>query len=498
MTLLLSNDEVERLLNMRDCIEQLERAYPELGEGVGVSRTVSQIFTPTEHGPDALYSFKSMDGVSPLAGVAAIRLTSEILTWPKDASGHAKKVRIGAAPNGRFVGLVMLFSTRTGEPLAIFPDGVIQRMRVGATTGLAAKYLARADAREVAMLGCGWQAAAQVAAIVEVRKVARIRCYSPNAARRAAFAQEMRGKTGVEVIASDTGPDAVRGADVVLCATNSWSPVLFADWIEPGMHLSTIQHAEIDPNVFGKADVLVAHYTGGRPAVIDSSRGMQLAEQTEGLRRSVRAAIREHELPNLHDLILGRVAGRTTSRQVTCFLNYVGLGYQFAAVGALLHRKGASRASAANSRLTGSPKTSIHEWRRATPHGRGGQPRRIPAPCDWRALAARRRRHHAPWLLSAARTRVHRDLDVTGARLVQAAGYRRRGCRDRRCLGSSRRTRRRPHSAIGHAARAFARPPWLAASHGATVRAQRTAGAVVGAQCGCGGAGAQGAQARGC
>jgi alanine dehydrogenase len=143
MTLLLTNEDVERALTMRDCIDVLERAYPELGEGVGVSRTVSQIFTPTNHSKDALYSFKSMDGVAPFAEIAAIRLTSEILTWPKDASGRAKKVRIGAAPNGRFIGLVLLFSTKTGEPLAILPDGVMQRMRVAATTGLAAHYLAR-------------------------------------------------------------------------------------------------------------------------------------------------------------------------------------------------------------------------------------------------------------------------------------------------------------------------------------------------------------------
>jgi alanine dehydrogenase len=129
MTLLLTNEDVERALTMRDCIDVLERAYPDLGEGVGVSRTVSQIFTPTNYSKDALYSFKSMDGVAPFAEIAAIRLTSEILTWPKDASGHAKKVRIGAAPNGRFIGLVLLFSTTTGEPLAILPDGVIQRMR---------------------------------------------------------------------------------------------------------------------------------------------------------------------------------------------------------------------------------------------------------------------------------------------------------------------------------------------------------------------------------
>jgi alanine dehydrogenase len=339
MTLLLSNDDVERVLTMRDCLDVLETAYAELGEGIGVSRTVSQIFTPTPHSKDALYSFKSMDGVAPFAGVAAIRLASEILTWPKDAQGHSKKVRIGAAPNGRFIGLVLLFSTTTGEPLAIFPDGVIQKMRVGATTGLAAKYLARADATEVAMLGCGWQAEAQVAAIVEVRNVARIRCYSPNAERRAAFAQMMRGKIGIEVIASASGPQAVRGADIVLCATNSQAPVFFADWIEPGMHISTVQHAELDPNVFAKADVLVGHYPAGRPAVVEASRGVNHAERTEGLRKSVRAAIREHELPNLHDLVLGRAQGRTAPEQVSCFLNYVGLGYQFAAVGSVVNKR---------------------------------------------------------------------------------------------------------------------------------------------------------------
>ncbi len=268
MTLLLTNDEVDQLLDMRECLEVMESAYRELGEGIGVTRTVSQVFTPTRHSEDALYSFKSMDGAAPFLDVAAIRLTSEILTWPKDEQGHARRIRIGAAPNGRFVGLVLLFSTRTCEPLAIFPDGVIQRMRVGATTGVAAKYLARPDASEIAVLGCGWQAAAQVRAIVAVRKVAQVRCFSPNGARREAFAREMQDLTGVGVVACASPQAAVKGADVVMCATNAWSPVFFPDWIEKGVHLSTIQHAELHPDVFAAADVLITHYSG-RPTVID-------------------------------------------------------------------------------------------------------------------------------------------------------------------------------------------------------------------------------------
>src|SRR5439155_4316718 len=195
---------------------------------------------PTAHAQDAVYALKSMDGVVPFLGVAAIRLTSEILTWPKDASGRAKKVRIGAAANGRFIGLVMLVSTTTGEPLAIFPDGIVQRLRVGATTGLAAKYLARADATEVAMLGCGHQAHAQILAIAEVRKVRRVRCYSTNAEKRVAFAWDMAERTGIAIEASPSPQQAVRGADMVLCATNRFSPVCLADWIEPGVHVSSI------------------------------------------------------------------------------------------------------------------------------------------------------------------------------------------------------------------------------------------------------------------
>src|SRR5258708_12825634 len=98
MTLLLSNNDVERALIMRDCIDVLEEAYRELGQGVGVSRTVLQIYTHTAHSPDALYTFKSMDGVAPFAGIAPILLTSEILPCPINAQRHPTKVRIEAPP----------------------------------------------------------------------------------------------------------------------------------------------------------------------------------------------------------------------------------------------------------------------------------------------------------------------------------------------------------------------------------------------------------------
>src|SRR4249920_1677465 len=204
MTLILSNDDVEKVLTMPECIDLMEEAYIELAEGRGISRTRSDCFAPTTR-PDALYSLKSMDGVAPKFGVGAVRINSDIVTWPKRGNAMRRE-KVAAAPNNRYVGLVLLFSVENGEPLAILPDGVMQRMRVGAANGLGIKHLARDDARTVGMLGSGWQAGAQLMAACAVRDIQAIRCFSPNAEHCAAFAANMSALLGVEVEPVD-GPE---------------------------------------------------------------------------------------------------------------------------------------------------------------------------------------------------------------------------------------------------------------------------------------------------
>src|ERR1700721_487130 len=199
MTLILSNDDADKLLTMPECIAVLEEAYAELAEGRGVSRTRSDTFAPTSR-EDALYSLKSMDGIVPKFGVGAVRINSDIVTWPKRGN-NVRRGKVPAAPGNRSVGLVLLFSTENGEPLAIFPDGVMQRMRVGAANGLGAKYLAREDARTVGILGSGGQAGAQLMAACAVRPVEAIRCFSPNPQNRDTFTAQMSELLGVEVTA---------------------------------------------------------------------------------------------------------------------------------------------------------------------------------------------------------------------------------------------------------------------------------------------------------
>jgi ornithine cyclodeaminase/alanine dehydrogenase-like protein (mu-crystallin family) len=336
MTLILSNDDVGKLLTMPDCIAVLEEAYVELAEGRGVSRTRSDCFTPTAR-EDALYSLKSMDGVIPKFGVGAVRINSDIVTWPKKGN-NVRREKVPAAPGNRYVGLVLLFSTENGEPLAIFPDGVMQRMRVGAANGLGAKFLARKDAKTVGILGSGWQAGAQLMAVCAVRDIAVIRCFSPNAENCTAFTRQMSETLGVEVVPVGAAEEAISGADIVMCATNTVDPVFFEHWIEPGMHVSSIKRPEIEAKAVKRADRVVIHVNEGTPIHV-TTKDLVLPEKANGRGWEVGGDIDFDKLPTLPDLITGRAQARKSDAEVTCFINNLGLGYQFAAAGSLLYRK---------------------------------------------------------------------------------------------------------------------------------------------------------------
>lgn len=340
MTLILSNDEIDNLLSMSECIATLEEAYVELAEGRGVNRTRSDCFTLAAGRPEALYSLKSMDGVIPKLGVGAVRINSDIVTWP-ERGGTQVRAKVPAA-DGRYVGLVLLFSCETGAPLMIAPDGVMQRMRVGATNGLGAKYMAREDARTVAVLGSGWQAGAQLMAICAVRRIERIRCYSPTGQNRVRFAQEMTQRLGREVEPVAKPEQALKGADVVLCATNAIQPVFFEEWITPGVHLSSIKLPEMHPGVLRRADRLAVHTFDTTPLHF-TTKDLVVAEKAEGKGWSAKDEFDLSSAPTLPDLITGRYQGRTRPEEVTCFLNNLGMGYQFAAVGALTYRNAKER-----------------------------------------------------------------------------------------------------------------------------------------------------------
>src|SRR5262245_4709582 len=168
---------------MRAAIDALDAAFVDYAEGVAVNRPRSHTYT--HRGGEQHYLFKTMDGSLPRLGIHALRLTSDLT----DESG-GKRVKIPAAPGERYVGLVLLFDLDTLAPVAIVHDGYLQRVRVGATSALAARRLARSEPRVVGLLGAGWQAGAQVDGLREVFDIGEVRVFSPTREKLESFAAE--------------------------------------------------------------------------------------------------------------------------------------------------------------------------------------------------------------------------------------------------------------------------------------------------------------------
>jgi len=192
MTLLLNAREIEQVLTMRDAVSAMEEGFHDLAAGNGVNRPRSHTYVPRPLPPDEdrFYLFKSMDGALPRLGMHGLRISSDLLV-EHAVGGKRRREKIPAAPGGKYVGLLILFSLDTLEPLAIMPDGYLQRIRVGATSAVAARCLARTNVRRAAVIGTGWQAGAQVNGLFEVfPSIEGMKVYSLNAAHRAAFAEK--------------------------------------------------------------------------------------------------------------------------------------------------------------------------------------------------------------------------------------------------------------------------------------------------------------------
>lgn len=336
MTLLLNNDDVAALLSPADCLALLAPAYLELDRGSALTRTRTDSLVEAPDG--ATYSLKTVDGIQPSAGVAVVRINSDIIDWPEHG-GVARREKQPRA-NGEYVGLVLAFSTSTGEPLLIMPDGVAQRMRVAATSVLAMDRLARADASVLALIGSGWQAGSHLEIALAARKFDTVRCFSPNAERRDAFCAAMSERLGQEIAPAATADEATEAADVILCATSSVEPVVAPGWIRPGVHIGVVKLAELAARDLPRFDVAVVHSVLSSPIVTTAS-GMAVREVASAVAGQAVGAKAAHELPQLVDLLAGRLSGRSDDRQTTCFLNNSGLGLQFAPLAAFLHERAA-------------------------------------------------------------------------------------------------------------------------------------------------------------
>lgn len=331
MTLVLSNDDVQKALTVSECLDTMEESYREQAAGRAVNRPTCHSYLPHSL-PNSTYSFKSVDGGVGKYGVLALRVTSDVVQ-EQQIRGATRLEKLPLAGKGMFVGLVQLFSSETGELLAIMPDGLIQQTRVGVTSALGMKVMARKNSEVLGLIGSGGQAKAHYRFMTAVMPLKKVKVFSPNPEHRRAFIEEMTKETGVPGVPVNSAEEATQGCDVVCSATNSSQPVLKLDWLKPGMHYNSIREFETDLAVLDKCDVIAIHTRFGG---IQHYQPPGIDDDMPGVRREKPRDWSKY--PEICDLIAGKIAGRTNDKQITFFLNNVGTGVQFAAMGYIAYK----------------------------------------------------------------------------------------------------------------------------------------------------------------
>lgn len=210
-------------------------------------------------------------------------------------------------------GLVVLFDTSNGSPRAILDAATITKIRTGAASGVATRLLARENAGDLAVIGSGVQATSHLAAMAVARPLRRVRVWSPNADRCAAFAKRESERHGIDVEVAASAHQAVDGADLVCTTTTSAEPVVRGSWLAPGAHVnaagsSVKSDRELDTDAVSRSRLFVDR----RESTVNEA-GDYLFPLAEG------AITEEHILGEIGDLLLGRSEGRRNDDEITLF-----------------------------------------------------------------------------------------------------------------------------------------------------------------------------------
>ena len=293
----LDESAVGRLLRMEEVVPAMERALADFSSGT-VVQPVRTMLHVAEH--------EGFLGLMP-AYTGATLGAKLVAFYPRNThvpTHHAT---------------ILLFKPETGEPLISMDGRLITEVRTAAVSAVATDRLARSEASVLAIIGSGVQARSHLRALRLVREFREVRVWSPR--RAATFAQEH----GVDAAAS--AEEAVRGADVVVTATTSPTPVLSGEWLSPGAHINAVgaprpDWRELDDEVLRRAKV----YVDSREAAAKESGDIIAAGEVYA---------------EIGEVAAGTRPGRQSDEEVTLFKS-LGLAVEDVATAELVYRKALS------------------------------------------------------------------------------------------------------------------------------------------------------------
>jgi ornithine cyclodeaminase len=252
----------------------------------------------------------------------------------------------------RHSGLMLVSSSVDGELMGLLVDnGYLTELRTGAAGAIAADVLARDDAARVAIIGAGSQARYQLEALRRIRPIMRVHVASRSPQRAAAYVTHVQNTHGLSAELFENIEDAVRDADIVVTTTPASTPLVEAEWLSPGTHVTAVgsdepTKQELAPEVLGRAAVI---------AVDDRRQAAQLGELHHAIESGL---VDERDVVTLGELLVHDATGRTAAEEITV-ADLTGLGVQDAAIAALTMRKALGEQAAQLERPEADPGTSL-------------------------------------------------------------------------------------------------------------------------------------------
>ena len=286
---------VESHLTMTDCIAAMRCAMLSVSRGETTLPIRQYIPIPKTQGKMAL-----MPGTISSPEVYGIKLV-------------CKYVRDPDSPYGTHVGMILVFDSETGLPLAMVEGSSLTAIRTAAASALATEVLANKDCQTLAVLGCGEQARRHIHAMLAVRSLRNIFVWGRNTERAEKFAKTLSVETGRSIIVVESAQETVSKADLICTTTSAKTPIMQGDWVKPGTHINLVGAAIASSREVDEALVVKSRYfTDYRPAAMAAA-----GELLDAIENGV--ITKEHIIGEIGEVIDSSITGRVSAKDVTVY-----------------------------------------------------------------------------------------------------------------------------------------------------------------------------------
>ncbi|HWH78139.1 MAG TPA: ornithine cyclodeaminase family protein [Candidatus Binatus sp.] len=316
--LLLSEKQVQSLLDIDELITALEQAHIQYSTGKAVMPVRLVVPLPQIDG-----RITSMPGYLNEDRALGMKVVTYFQNNPQQ--------NLPA-----ILATIMLFSATTGKMIAAMDGGYITAIRTACASAMATKALANPATPVLGILGAGVQARAHIDALARVRQLRRIAIYSPSGSSAASLKQAMETATAVPIEVANSAEDVVRQSDLLVTVTTAPKPIVKAEWLKPGVHVNAVgSHRpdlrEIDGATLARAKIVV----DARDAVMAECGDILLALKENSITEA-----------NIHgeigEILAGAKPGRTAADEITLYKS-VGIAIQDVATANLVYRKALER-----------------------------------------------------------------------------------------------------------------------------------------------------------